>query len=65
MAEKQWRTTKLWASTLDELEQLKALLTLRGRQEPGASIIDRLVKTEIERVKRGRPVAEEPAKEQE
>lgn len=47
---KEWKNMRIWKSTQDNLERLKALLTLRGKQEPGVSIVDRLVKEELQRI---------------
>lgn len=50
--QKEWRNMRIWKSTQENLERLKALLTLLGKSEPGVSIIDRLVVEELLRIEK-------------
>lgn len=48
--EKQWQNMRIWRDTQRKLNRLKAILTLAGKEESGASIVDRLVDQELQRV---------------
>lgn len=59
--EKQWQNMRIWRDTQKKLNRLKAILTLAGKEESGAAIVDRLVEQELQRVEPTVKAAPNPA----